>query len=81
MIDPKQKAVKTAEKFLAIDNCFSIYSSTAKELNRAKKCAKIHVEGIIEALPSSSKNTFKGKSKLSIYEEWQEVLNELASIG
>jgi len=71
MIDPKQKAELIVEKFYSANQPYTFEPKAAKE------CAKIHVEGILEALPSSSKNTFKGKSKLSIYEEWQEVLNEL----
>lgn len=88
MLDYKQKAKSILIDFYSIVSGIELnYLSKLMELSNgdshyktAKECAKIHVKGIIEALPSSSKKTFKGDSKVSIYDYWQQVLTEIENL-
>lgn len=67
MIDPKQKAEAIVDKYKKVlHDPLDIFKVRTNAI--AKECAKIHIEGILEAV-----TTIADKK----YEYWQEVLNEL----
>lgn len=76
MIDPKQKAIEIVEKFYNKQVEILCKDGTAPfekiEQEIAKECAKIHIEGILEAIDW---HEFETPNKEINY--WQEVLTEL----
>lgn len=85
MIDQKQKAKELVDKFmnleLALGGKYDGYFFM--HLDDAKECAKIHVEGIIEASPSlpilGDSGTFGEDIELS-KTYWHQVLTEIENL-
>ena len=82
MIDPKQKALEIVETYAEEIPKLEFGVLIESDWETAKKCAKIHVEGIIDANPYYFYPNRKVTriSDHSTKDSWQEVLNELNNL-
>ncbi len=80
MTNPQSTAQEIIEKYKEI-SCghehgeYDFYWSDELQLQNAKSCAIIHVNGIIESQPPSCNECGGGDKQF-----WEEVLNEIQSV-